>query len=71
MQNPSGLRELTIRGVILGGVITLLFHLAWRHLDDGSAVTLTALAAELPKLTLTVEAAPTRTTPGRLSLAAP
>lgn len=27
------------------GVITLLFHLAWRHLDDGSAVTLTALAA--------------------------
>jgi putative OPT family oligopeptide transporter len=28
MQNPSGLRELTIRGVILGGVITLLFTAA-------------------------------------------
>ena len=28
MQNPSALRELTIRGVILGGVITLLFTAA-------------------------------------------
>jgi VanZ family protein len=27
------------------GLITLLFHLAWRHLDDGSAVVLAALAA--------------------------
>jgi rhodanese-related sulfurtransferase len=37
----------------------------------GQAATLTALAPELPKLTLTVEAAPTPTAPGRLSLAAP
>jgi putative OPT family oligopeptide transporter len=28
MQNPSGLRELTVRSVILGGVITLLFTAA-------------------------------------------
>jgi hypothetical protein len=27
------------------GIITLLFHLAWRHLDDGAAVVLPALAA--------------------------
>src|SRR3546814_16964365 len=36
-QRPAGLRELTLRGIILGGLITLLFTAANVYLELGRA----------------------------------